>query len=215
MDKIPIVLIGGGGHATSLLEIIEGDTHLRLEGFIDLSEKVGTSLHGYNYIGDDTCINDLIDKKYRFHIALGQIKTANVRKEYYDLLVSKRALFYTLIANTAYLSSNSTIGEGSAILHQVFINNNAHIGNNTIINTKALIEHDAVIGNHCHVSTAVVVNGNCIIGNEVFIGSNSVLVQGINIVDRVVVAAGSVVTKSLEKPGLYAGNPCKFIKYYA
>jgi acetyltransferase-like isoleucine patch superfamily enzyme len=49
------------------------------------------------------------------------------------------------------------------------------------------------------------------IGNGVSIGSNSTILP-VNICDRVVIGAGAVVTKSITKPGIYAGNPAKLIK---
>ena len=49
------------------------------------------------------------------------------------------------------------------------------------------------------------------IGNRVSIGSNATILP-VTICDDVVVGAGSVVTKDLLKPGIYAGNPAKFIR---
>ena len=51
-----------------------------------------------------------------------------------------------------------------------------------------------------------------LIGNRVYIGSNSTILP-VNICDDVVIGAGSVVTKNISKPGIYAGNPAKFLKY--
>jgi acetyltransferase-like isoleucine patch superfamily enzyme len=34
----------------------------------------------------------------------------------------------------------------------------------------------------------------------------------VTICDHVVIGAGAVVTKNIEKPGIYAGNPAKFIR---
>ena len=50
-----------------------------------------------------------------------------------------------------------------------------------------------------------------IIGNNVFIGSNAILMPGVKIEDNVVIAAGSVVTKSVPKGTIVAGNPAKII----
>jgi acetyltransferase-like isoleucine patch superfamily enzyme len=49
------------------------------------------------------------------------------------------------------------------------------------------------------------------IGNNVSIGSNATILP-INICDNVVIGAGAVVTKNIEQPGVYAGNPAKLIK---
>ncbi|MBU0278978.1 MULTISPECIES: DapH/DapD/GlmU-related protein [unclassified Gemella] len=50
------------------------------------------------------------------------------------------------------------------------------------------------------------------IGKNVWIGSNSTICQGVEIGDGAVVAAGSVVTKNVEKNTLVGGVPARFIK---
>jgi len=49
------------------------------------------------------------------------------------------------------------------------------------------------------------------IGNNVSIGSNATILP-VAICDDVVIGAGSVVTKNIVTPGVYAGNPAKFIR---
>jgi acetyltransferase-like isoleucine patch superfamily enzyme len=49
------------------------------------------------------------------------------------------------------------------------------------------------------------------IGNHVSIGSNATILP-VSICDHVVIGAGSVVTKDITKPGIYAGNPAMFIR---
>lgn len=46
------------------------------------------------------------------------------------------------------------------------------------------------------------------IGNHVSLGSNATILP-VSICDRVVIGAGSVVTKDIHEPGIYAGNPCR------
>ena len=50
-----------------------------------------------------------------------------------------------------------------------------------------------------------------IIGNHIFIGINSIILPGTLIEDNVIVAAGSVVTKSIPTGVVVAGNPAKII----
>lgn len=52
---------------------------------------------------------------------------------------------------------------------------------------------------------------NTKIGNHVSIGSNTTVLP-VEVCDYVVIGAGSVVTKNILEPGVYAGNPCRKIR---
>lgn len=49
------------------------------------------------------------------------------------------------------------------------------------------------------------------IGNNVSIGSNVTMLP-VSVCDRVVIGAGSVVTKDIKVPGIYAGNPARLLR---
>lgn len=49
------------------------------------------------------------------------------------------------------------------------------------------------------------------VGNRVSIGSNATILP-VSICDDVVVGAGSVVTKDITQPGIYAGNPARLLR---
>lgn len=53
--------------------------------------------------------------------------------------------------------------------------------------------------------------GKVVIGDYVYIGTGSLILPGVIIEDNVLVAAGSVVTKSIPKGCVVAGNPARFI----
>jgi hypothetical protein len=52
------------------------------------------------------------------------------------------------------------------------------------------------------------------IGNDVFIGARSTILPGVKIGDRCIVAAGSVVTKSVPSGSIVGGNPARIIGDY-
>lgn len=52
------------------------------------------------------------------------------------------------------------------------------------------------------------------IGDDVFIGVNSIILPGVNIGSRVVVAAGSVVTRDIPSDVVVAGNPARVISSF-
>lgn len=54
---------------------------------------------------------------------------------------------------------------------------------------------------------------NITIGNDVWLGANVIVIDGVNISDGVIVAAGSVVTKDIPPYAIVGGIPAKIIKY--
>ncbi len=200
-----IILIGGGGHCKSCIEVIEAGSVYTISGVID---KHQFEIVGYNFLGNDLVIPSFADSKENFFlITVGQTKSATLRKKLFDLVYNSGGQCATVISPFSIVSRRSSLKEGTIVFHNAIVNADTSIGKNVILNNKSLIEHDCIIGDHCHISTGAILNGNCTMGNEVFVGSNSVIVQGINITSKVVIGAGSVVIKSIEEPGVYAGNP--------
>lgn len=49
------------------------------------------------------------------------------------------------------------------------------------------------------------------VGNRVSIGSNATILP-VRICDRAVIGAGAVVTRDIDEPGVYAGNPARLVR---
>jgi acetyltransferase-like isoleucine patch superfamily enzyme len=110
----------------------------------------------------------------------------------------------------------------------VEIQSNVSIGSRTKIQSHSFVCSLVSIGEDCFIGHGVMfVNDTfsedgpargdkskwkrTVIGKNVSIGSNSSILP-VTICENVVIGAGSVVTKSLVKPGVYAGNPAILIK---
>lgn len=109
----------------------------------------------------------------------------------------------------------------------VEVQKNVVIGSSSRIQSHSFICEGVTIGSHCFIGHGVMfVNdlfkdggpsgdsskwGKTIIGNHVSIGSNATILP-VSICDNVVIGAGAVVTKNIEVPGIYAGNPAKKIR---
>lgn len=204
-----IVLIGGGGHCKSCIDVIEREGRFKIVGIVDVKGKLHQRVLGYEVIASDGQLSKLVRQYKFFLITIGQIKNAQRRVRLFEYLKNLGARFPAVISPLAYISKHARIGEGTIVMHKTFLNAGSVIGNNCIINTGAIIEHGAFIGDHSHISTRAVINGDCFIGGRTFIGSASVLANNISIAEDVVVGAGSVVVKTISRSGTYTGNPAR------
>lgn len=108
------------------------------------------------------------------------------------------------------------------------IQKNVRIGSRYRIQSHSFLCELVEIGDHCFIGHGVMFINDLFssggpaggdpekwksthIGNHVSIGSNATILP-VRICDHVVIGAGSVVTRDIQKPGIYAGNPAHFIR---
>lgn len=194
---IDLILVGGGGHCKSVIDVAESAGY-NILGILDKPEEVGKEVLAYKVIGTDDDIPLYIDKA-EFVITVGQIKSNSVRKKLARLITEAGGKFATIVASDAIVSKYAQLGEGTVVLHRCVVNAGARIGRNCIVNTMANIEHDAMVGDFCHISTGVMINGETKIGDDCFVGSGSVLYNCISIKNNTIIPAGTVVRKSISE----------------
>ncbi len=203
----PLILVGGGGHCKSVIDVAESAGYTIL-GILDRPEEVGKRVLGYEVIGTDDDMAKYADKA-EFIVTVGQIKSPNLRIKLHQMLAEANCHFATIIASTAHVSKHAKIEEGTVIMHQSFVNADAYIGKGCIINTATIIEHEVSVGDFCHVSTGVTINGGASIGRGTFVGSQSVINQCVTIGDNIIIGAGSAVVSDLTSNSIVVGVPAK------
>ncbi|MFO8090861.1 MAG: hypothetical protein R6U13_13555 [Desulfatiglandaceae bacterium] len=77
--KQSILLVGGGGHCKSCIDVIEQEGKYQIAGIVDLPEKQGQSVMGYAVLGTDGDLPELVRTYPNVLITLGQIKTPERR----------------------------------------------------------------------------------------------------------------------------------------
>lgn len=200
-----VCLLGAGGHARSLLNLLEL-AGLAAYGVYDDSYEAGKkeTINGYELKGRPA---DL-PAGAAVVLAVGDNRRRQEAFEHFSTAVYRTNLLHP----RACLEKRVTIGDANQIFANVYINANAEIGDNNIINTGAIIEHEAKIGSHNHISVGVIICGRAIIGNCCFIGAGSVVIDKIKVGDGVTIGAQSVVVADLVEPGVYAGCPARKVK---
>lgn len=191
--KPKILLIGGGGHCRSVIDVIELEGSFDIGGIVDQPERIGQKVLGYEIISSDKDLEKLYHDFEYVMIAFGQITSPDARIKLFERLQHIGFKTPTIISPRAYVSRHATIGNGTIVLHDALINAGAIVGDNCIINSKALVEHDAIVKNHCHISTGAIINGGTVVCEGTFFGSNAVSKEGITIPQKSFIKAGSVV----------------------
>ena len=197
--KKNFALIGAGGHAKVIIEIIEemGDG---IEMINDSASSLST-LHGYKVTDELPAHNSPVI------IAIGNNK---LRKKIASEMGNE---FGSAIHPKANLSTRCSIDKGSVVMAGATINSNVVIGKHCIINTNASIDHDCLIGDFVHISPGASLAGNVTVGEGSQLGIGSSVIPGIQIGKWVTIGAGAAIIENIPDNAVVVGVPGKIIKY--
>lgn len=193
-----IVVIGKGGHAGSLVDILEREKKYEIAGYV-VNDKQETADGKYPVIGNDDSLEQIFQSGIRnAAMGVGYIGKSDVRERLYNKLKQIGYAFPVICDPSAVISQNAAIGEGCFIGKGAIVNINTAIGRMCIINSGAIVEHDCTVGDFSHVSVGSVLCGEVQIGRSVFIGANATVIQGKVIGNNCIVGAGTTIRKHMK-----------------
>lgn len=199
-----LVILNYGGHARSVADVALSCGYEELI-FIDQSACPGENFFGHNVISS---VEDIDDNSCDAISAAGD----NSKRFQECCLIKKIGLnLITLISPSAYIGAGCYIGSGCFVGSHAHLGPQSFVGDGCIINTGAIVEHESRIGKYSHVAVNAAIAGRSIVGDFCMLGIGSSVVDGVSIVDNVVVGAGGVVHRSINKSGTYVGVPVKRI----
>ncbi len=208
-----ILIIGASGHAKVVIDIIERQSTYKIFGLIDSFKDVGTSLFGYNILGTENDIPNLIKKHdiYGGIIAIGDNWKRSQLVHKIEKLTSNFKFIIAIHPN-AVIGKQVVIEEGSVIVAGVVINCDAKIGKHCIVNTKTSIGHDCNVKEFSSIAPGVTLGGHVIIENHTAISLGANLIGNIHIGEHTVIGAGSLVLNNIEAYKVAYGVPAKPIR---
>ena len=201
----PIILLGGGGHASVLIEILIL-TNSTILGIVDPQLQKGILINGIPVLGNDDIVLDYSKQEVRLVNGLGPKVKSSSREQLSNKFINLGYEFSTLIHPNAYVSKSSTIEEGSQIMAGAIIQTKALVGKLSVINSGAIIEHDCRIGEHNHIAPGAVLCGGVCTESGVFIGSGAVVLENLRIKSHSTIAAGSTLRKNLTNKEIFYGH---------
>ncbi len=211
-----VIIIGGGGHAKVIMDIIlknkEVGKDIKILGFYDdnLSKE---EVCGVPVLGSIDEVEKIISTNKNIKVIIG-IGDNRTRKQIFDKININDNRYFTAIHPSAIIGNKVSIGEGSVIVAGAVINIDTNIGSHCIINTCASVGHDIVIGDFVHISPGVRLTGGARIANNVHIGAGAVVIPGVSVGENSIIGAGAVVTKDIPANCTAVGIPAKPIKFH-
>jgi sugar O-acyltransferase (sialic acid O-acetyltransferase NeuD family) len=206
----PILVLGSGGHAKGLIEILQGYGSeiigcIVKERIVEQEEILGVPIVGTD---DEVVLKYQPDQVYLVN-GVGSIGDTGRRRTIFNDYKKWGYAFIEVIHPTAIISSYASLGEGVQIMAGAIIQAGSVLGDNSILNTKASIDHDCTIGKHVHVSPGATLCGHILVGEGTHIGAGAVVIQGIEIGQLCVIGAGSIVINDIRDSLTVYGNPAK------
>jgi len=206
-----MIVIGAGGQARIVHEILSYDRNIEITAFIDNLVRSGKEdIKGIPILGDHAVIPGFIDDGIKgtiVAISMNDIRTAHFKK-----LQSMGMELMNAIHPTASVASNARLGVGITIAMGAIICTGVNINNNVIISTGAIIDHENEIGENVYLGTGCSLAGRVTVKNNTLVGIGAVIKENLTIGTNSVIGAGSVVLEDVPDNVIASGTPAKVIE---
>ena len=202
------ILIGAGGHAKVILDILSSK-QIKID--LIVAPKIDKSYEPFKKIEhheNDDKVLDYQATEVSLINGLGFIPGDNKRKYIYEKFTDIGYKFLTIISNDAIISETATICNGVQIFPGSIINANSYVGSNSIINSGSIIGHDSKMGDNSHIAPGATIAGNVVCEDDVFIGAGATIINDLLIGRGSLIGAGSMVNKNiLSESKVFAAKP--------
>lgn len=201
-----ILIIGNGGHAKVVRDVIEAEGTYKVCGYLD--DNIEKMYKEKDIIFDNLKNIKLYQENYYFVIAIGNNKVRNKIFKKINVSIER---FPVLIHPQAIISKTAEIGNGTVVMPGAIVNAETVVGQHAILNTASVVEHDCVIKDYTHISPGAVLTGNVTVGESTQVGANATVIPNLKIGAYVMVGAGSTVISNVRDNVTVVGSPAKII----
>ncbi len=204
---LPVIVIGGGGHASVIIDALKAQ-RIPVLGFTD-PDPDRPRILGVPRIGSDKAILGYEPEQVRLANGVGSVRSSSLRRKLYEQFTEIGYRFLCVIHPSAVLAADVLLGDGCQIMAGAVVQTGTRIGSNSIVNTRASVDHHCEIAHHVHVAPGSTLCGNVKVADGVHIGAGATVLQNIVLASQSVVAAGAVVVRDIPPGVTVAGVPAR------
>lgn len=204
----PVLVIGGGGHALVVVDILR---QLEIEILAIVSRdplKKCTVFDGIQTFRSDNAVLDFSCAEICLVNGIGSMPGSRARATLFDYYKKNNFEFLSVISPFSIVSAHAHISEGAHVFHGAIVNAGATIGDNSIINSGAIVEHECNVGKNNHIAPGASLCGLVTTGEFVHVGTGANVIQGVKIGGNSCVGAGATLTRDLDSNStIYVARP--------
>ena len=209
--KKTLAIIGSGHLGLHIAHYAIYDKHYNNVVFIDDFSKE-SEINGIKIIGKTSDIEELFEENIFNELIIGiGYSHLEKRKELFNKY-KNRIPFGKIIHSSCRIDSTAIVKDGCVLYPNSSIELECVVHENTIIANNTMVAHIVIIDRHCFVSACVAIAGFAHIHELCYLGINSTIIDSVTIDKGTQIGAGTVVIKSIDKSGLYVGNPHRLVK---
>lgn len=208
MSPLPVILLGAGGHAKVVLDLLHA-LGRQVLGVCDpeLADQGRPQWRGLPVLGNDAAIEQYAPDGIELANGTGSLPGNTLRHRLHSKFTRQGYRFATLVHPSAILGSGVDLGQGVQIMAGVIVQADTRIGDDVILNTGARIDHDSEVGDHVHVAPGAVLSGDVTLGDGCHIGAGATLLQGVRLGSQVVIGIGTTVLTNVASGHQQTGQP--------
>lgn len=210
MSKEDLIIIGRGGHAKVVIDIIEECDMFNIIGITDAVSNDENEYMGYPILGNDDVLPVYLKKGIRnVALGVGGFRDNLLRTRIFNIIKGYGFNFPPIIHPSAIVAKSATIGEGTVVKRGAIVDTNVEVGLNNILEIGSIIGHESKVGDHNLISGGVTIGANTTIESGVVCALGATVISGITVGKNILIGAGATVVNSINEEGLYLGCPAK------
>ena len=209
MTLLPLVLVGGGGHASDVLQAVEAANSVRptyqVVGILDDHDidPRRFSGRGVAHIGP---VDDVASVDAAYVLCLGWPWT---RHAVARRIGERGRPAPPIVHPAADVGAGVELGPGSVVLGLAHLSPFVRLGAHGLVSYNASVGHDTTFGDHASVMPNAAVSGQVVAGDRVLVGSGAAVREGVRLGDDVRIGAGAAVVGDVDAGLTVVGVPAR------
>ncbi|HYH50196.1 MAG TPA: hypothetical protein VEG38_11680 [Acidimicrobiia bacterium] len=209
MSLLPLVLIGGGGHASDVLQAIEAvnavNPAYRVLGVLDDHDVDPRRFAGRDvrHIGPVDAIGT-VDAAYVLCLGWPSTRHAVARR-----IGRAGQPAPPIVHPSADVGAGAELGPGSVVLGHSHLSPFVRFGAHTLISYLSSVGHDTLFGDYASLMPNVAVSGDVVAGDRILVGTGAAVREGVRLGDDVRIGAGAAVVGDVAAGLTVVGVPAR------